>query len=389
MKIVLISDLSSTPQEKADIKSSFAGVDQVVELDRAAQGLRIDRVDINSVDLFIINVEKVAIEDLRSIASLTSAPPWPSVIFICNKFSGDEILQLMRSGVSDVIHHPINSGEIKLAVDKIRFKHETSRPRSEGHLLSFLSSKGGAGSTFLSSNLGYVLATEFNQRVLLIDLHMQGGDAAFYLTSNTSSSSVSELAKHTDLDQMMLITGSIEIEPNYFLLQAPDSPEKSAGLQISHIDNLLTIALKEFDFVIVDLPHILDGMTIKALDRSDTIFVITQPIMTYLRAVTNVIHLFDRLDYEGSKVRVILNRMDEVGVLSVAKVEDSIQKSISTTIPNDFKNGVESVNLGLPITKVATNSPICGALREMAAELTGQQADVVDKKSWVKSLLKR
>jgi pilus assembly protein CpaE len=150
---------------------------------------------------------------------------------------------------------------------------------------------------------------------------------------------------------------------------------------------LLAVALKEFDFVIVDLPHILDGITIKALDRSDNIFIITQPIMTYLRAVTNVIHLFNRLDYTPEKIRVVLNRMDEVGVLSVAKVEDSIQKKISATIPNDFKNGVESVNLGLPILKIAPTSPICMALRGIAEDLTGMIPVQKAKTSWFKSIL--
>ena len=387
MKIILISDITKSSEDKAEIQSVFSGLDQVIELDRTAQGLRVDRVDIASVDLIIVNSSKLVPEDLRTIASLTSSPPWPAIIYISETSTNDELLALMRAGVNDVINLPLNSAELKQAIDRIRFKHGASRPKTEGQVLAFLSSKGGAGATFLSSNIGYILATEYNQRVLLIDLHMQGGDAAFYLTNNTSSSSVAELAKHSDLDQMMLLTGSIEIEPNYFLLQAPDSPEKSAGLQASHIDNLIAIALKEFDFVIIDSPHILDGITIKALDRAATIFVITQPIMTYLRAVTNVLHLFNRLDYEPNKVRVVLNRMDEVGVLSIAKVEDSIQKKISTTIPNDFKNGVESVNLGLPITKIAFKSPISDALRAIAADITGRQTQAQVKTSWIKTLL--
>ena len=387
MKIVIISDVASSDEGRESIMSSLSSMDQVVELERTAQGLRVDRVDINSTDLIIVNTSQVNSEDLRTISNLTTAPPWPAVIYICQSFSNDELIQLIRAGATDVIHSPASLSDLKQAIDRIRFKHGASKVRTDGQVLSFLSSKGGGGATFVAANLGYMLATEFDKRVLFIDLHMQGGDAAFYLTNMNSTTSVVDLAKHTDLDPMLLLTGSIEIDSNYFLLQAPDTPEKSTGLTASHIDNLLAVALKEFDFVIVDLPHILDGITIKALDRSDNIFIITQPIMTYLRAVTNVIHLFNRLDYTPEKIRVVLNRMDEVGVLSVAKVEDSIQKKISATIPNDFKNGVESVNLGLPILKIAPTSPICMALRGIAEDLTGMIPVQKAKTSWFKSIL--
>ena len=93
MKIILISDITKSSEDKAEIQSVFSGLDQVIELDRTAQGLRVDRVDIASVDLIIVNSSKLVPEDLRTIASLTSSPPWPAIIYISETSTNDELAQ--------------------------------------------------------------------------------------------------------------------------------------------------------------------------------------------------------------------------------------------------------------------------------------------------------
>jgi pilus assembly protein CpaE len=383
MKVVIIS---SSEASGGQIRASLpGGSDQVQTLFRIDQALRLERIDMHSTDVIIIDSEMVIDEDIRVISSLVnSSGSEISFIYICNESSQSQLVHLMRAGVADVIHKPFESRELIEALDRIRGK-KLSLSGQKNRVISFLSSKGGAGATFLASNLGYILATEFHKKVLFIDLHMQGGDAAFYLTSSTSPNTVADIAKNSELDSMMVTASSITVEPNYFLLQAPDSPEKAAGLLATHIDNLISVAASDFDYVILDVPHLLDGLTIKALDRSDLIFVVTQPIMTYLKAVNHILHLFSRLEYSTDKVRVLLNRMDNVGVLSVARVEDSIQKKIDLQVPNDFLNSVEAVNLGVPIVKIASDAQITNSIREIAREVTGEEVQAV-KKSFLQKI---
>lgn len=390
MKTLVISDAEATAQTLVEsLKSAPGSGSQYSTLIRENGLLGLERVDLSKIDLIIIDSSKVHDEDLQVIAALTHAVDTaPAVIYLCENSSQEQLVKLIRAGASDVLHKPFNAHELIDGMVRIKGKRAGGQ-RHVSKVISFISCKGGAGATFLATNLGSVLATESEKKVLYIDLHMQGGDAAFYLLNTSGTSSLADIAKHSDLDSMMISAASVPIHSNYSLLQAPDSPEKTTGLNANHIDNLISVATKDYDYVIIDLPHTLDSITIKALDRSDMIFVVTQPIMTYLKAVTHLLHLFARLEYESSKVRVLLNRMDNVGVLSVARVQDSIQKNINLTIPNDFMSAVESVNLGVPISKAAPQSAITEALRTMAMELTGKAISIPEKKSIFNKLLRK
>jgi len=389
MKIIVISNSDESSLGVRKVLESFGDLDQIQNLARIDSALRFDRVDLASAEVVIIDAEQVSEQDIRSIASIEQAHPHLSVIYLCNSSTHDELVQLIRAGVADVLHKPLHNNEFKLALDRIRDK-KFNTGRRISKVISFISCKGGAGASFLATNFAYILAKECNKRVLFIDLHMQGGDAAFYLTNIQGGSTIVDIAKHSDLDAMMISSASILVEDNFYLLPSADSPEKAVGLNAGHIDNLISVASKDYDFVIIDMPHVLDGITIKALDRSDQIFLVTQPIMTYLKAVSLILNLFTRLEYEDSKVRVLLNRMDNVGVLSVARVEGSIQKNIAATVPNDFLNAVEAVNTGVAIAKVSPRSPISESLRMLAQELCGiggTTTKAVEKKSFLKKIL--
>lgn len=372
MKIAVIASTPERLHELQEILERAAGEDQFVFLQRHGREIHLDRVDLFSTNILILDSENVAADDLRVIANCTREHVNPAILYLCGTHSETELLDLMRSGVTEVVNLPLISAELRDAIERIRARHYISsayRPR--GKVISFISCKGGAGATFIAANLGYALATECHQKVLLIDLHMQYGDASFYLTDNLSHSTLADIVKQSGLDSTVVATASLQITPDYFLLQAPESPEKAAGIQPQHIDNLLTVAIQDYDFVIVDLPLTLDALSMKALDRSDRVFPVMQPMVPYLRAMGNLLHLFSMLGYDAHKVSVLLNRTDQTLSLSMSRMEDVIQKKIDRLIPNDFIHAGESSNTGLPILKVSADSPISISLREMAKDLSG------------------
>lgn len=372
MKIAVIASTAERLHELQNYLERSPGQDQFVFLQRHGTELRLDRLDIFSTNILILDADTVSEDDLRLIAATTREHANPAVIYMCGEFTGPQLLEVMRAGVSEVVSLPLKPAELAEAIERIRTRHYISsayRPR--GKVISFMSCKGGAGATFLATNLGYTLAVECNQKVLYIDLHMQYGDASFYLTDTVTHTTLADIVKQSGLDSAVIATAAMQITDNYYLLQAPDSPEKAAGIQPQHVDNLLTVAIQSYDFVIVDLPHALDALTMKVLDRSERIYPVMQPMVPYVRAMANQLRVFSMLGYDTAKVSAVLNRTDRNVTLSMGRMEDVIQKKIDRVIPNDFVNAAEAVNMGIPLAKMAPISPVCASLREMAKDLCG------------------
>ena len=224
--------------------------------------------------------------------------------------------------------------------------------------------------------------------MLFVDLHMQFGDASYYLVESAGPGTLADVVNQTGLDSTLIASATKQVTENYFLLQSPDSPDKAVGINPQHIDNLLTVAIQDYDYVIVDLPREIESITMKVLDRSDKIYIVFQPVISYLRAVTKVFNLFSLLGYEPRKIETILNRMDKSVSISLRKMEDAIQKSINWVFPNDFVNATESVNAGIPLEKIHPNISLSNTFKRMAGEIAETKVDIDDGKSWIQRWFK-
>lgn len=105
-------------------------------------------------------------------------------------------MRAMRAGVQCVLPWPPDAQEFRDEVQRCT-SHALSGHRSEAKVVSFLSCKGGSGTTFTAANFGYTLAARQGKRVLLIDLSQQYGDAAFLVTDQAPPATLASAASRS------------------------------------------------------------------------------------------------------------------------------------------------------------------------------------------------
>ena len=373
MKIAVLASTSAALDVMQQALESTARQDQFVFLTRRSDVLNLEELDLVSTNVVILDANNAPDpQDLTVISACTRNSTNPAFIYLCHDYNEQQLIDLMRAGVSEVLRLPLDMSELQAAIERIRSRHYISAATApRGRILSFVSCKGGAGATFLATNLGYTLATTFNKKVLYIDLHLQYGDAAFYLSETPGKNSFADIIAQAGLDSTVVASGSMQIAKNYYLLQAPDTIEKTSGIRPQQVDNLLTVAVQDYDFVILDMAESFDGLTMKALDRSEQIYTVMQPILPYARAMSKILHVFTLLGYPAQKVKAVLNRMTKDSTPSQAKLEETIQKTFEWVVPNDFGNAISSANSGIPVPKLAPDCALSKSLDEMAATLVG------------------
>ena len=382
MKIATIASTENSLLSIKDTLEKNGSQDQYVFLQRRNLDIAVERVDLFSTNILILDAEKITASDLSAIRAFTQDNPNPAVIFASGERDNQHIVQLMRAGVSEVIAWPIVAAELLEAIERLRTRRYINTTyHARGKILAFLSSKGGAGATFIASNLGYSLANSMQKKVLLIDLHIQFGDAAIYMSEIPGESSLADIISQTGLDSSVIASATMQISDNYFLLQAPESPEKASGITPQHIDNLLSIAIQDYDYVIMDLPRVIDAISMKVLDRSDKIYLVLQPIIPYIRAASKILRLFSLLGYESNKISVISTREDGDKAIAKSEIEAAIQKPIDWEFKNDFINCMESSNSGIPIEKLEPNCSFSKTLTNLASYISGASSATSQKHS--------
>ena len=248
-------------------------------------------------------------------------------------------------------------------------------PAGHGTVIAVLPCKGGAGATFIATNLAHAVAAE-GKRVCMMDLNLHFGEASLYVSEATPPATIADLASELSrLDGALLESSMLKISPNCWLLAAPDSPERAVDIRADSIERILEVARANFDVVVLDVSRALDAPSIKALDCADQIYLVMQAGLPYIRDGKRLLKLFRALAYPESRVQLLINRYEKSGDISLRDLEGALGVKVAKTLPNSFNTVAVAINQGMPILDLAPRDPVSRALREMAQELACTKTD--------------
>jgi pilus assembly protein CpaE len=325
-----------------------------------------------SPDVLVLDQPSIEGGDLERLERLSHLYPRLSFILICQDQTPEFLIKAMRVGVREVLSSPVSAETLLPAMARIAEKKGDAQ--AKGKVLAFISCKGGSGATFLSTNLGYALATQENKRVALIDLNLQFGDAAMYVTDKKPMATLADVAQQIHrLDASFLASSMLSVNPNFSVLAAPEDPTLANEVMPEHIDAILNLAKRHYDYVILDVGHNLDAVSINALDQADMIFPIMQVSMPYIRYGKRLLGVFRSLDYRKDKIHVIVNQFEKEGEITLQDMKTAYGAGFYKVIPSDTAAVMASVNQGVPILRLNKSSPVAKALLLMAKNLVSDE----------------
>ena len=242
----------------------------------------------------------------------------------------------------------------------------------EHQVIAVFSPKGGAGCTTLATNLALALRRETNQRVALVDGNLQFGDIGVLLNLNPKNKSVLDAVEGGEPDRDIIETVMVDHSTGIRVLLAPPSPEGADLVTPTYLRKIVDMLRQNHDWVVVDLPSGLNDHTLGVLDAADQILVVAALEITTIKNVRLFLEVADQLDYERSKIRLVINRSDSSQGIRIGDVEASIRRTIDGTIVSDGRLAVLAVNRGVPFVISHPESPLARDVIKLARTLAGE-----------------
>ncbi|EQD70098.1 response regulator receiver domain-containing protein, partial [mine drainage metagenome] len=302
--------------------------------------------------------------------------PHSSTILICAERIEQILVQAMRVGVRDALYLAELEDRLIEVVERARSRQAAFEGALRGgKVYSFIPSKGGSGASFISSNLAYILAKVHKKRVLMIDLDLEFSDASFCLTDDDSIKSIADLVARPHLSGPVIESASIQIEQTFWLLRAPQNPEMSVGITPDQVDDIISVAVRHYDFVCIDLARTLEPIALRVMDRSDVVFPVMQTVLPFVRGMQRLQRTFRALHYPESKIKLVANRQGNKDDLPMADIENALQAKFVVRLPNDFFNVNTSINTGKPLMEVAPQGILTQALIQWSNQLLGVKSE--------------
>ena len=287
------------------------------------------------------------------------------------------LIQAMKLGVKECLPKPLTHEELSEALYRLHQKVFCDAPeKASGSIFTFISSKGGTGSTTLLTNFAVCLSKTSKKQVLIVDLDIQLGDVADYfgvkdnrfLFQQEPDASTWEIGH---IDRTIIRHPSTGVD----ILSLTNGFSRKSRPFPYELKRLLISLRSEYDFVLVDTANALDSNVVAALDLSDSIFLISKGDLPALRNTQRYLHVFHRLGYSQNRVRILMNRYSRNDGIDLTQIERTLGFEIFWTIPNDFRAMISSIQMGVPLTATTQEVPLAKSLYSLSALILGIPAE--------------
>jgi pilus assembly protein CpaE len=366
--------LDGTTRVRIEVKSDSLNRNLVGML-RSLKGFEVQNSDDNHrADLLIFELGSDTKKDFELIRSLLDMKATGEVFLVSRQSDPSVLLQAMRTGVNEFFSKPIKREEVLEALVRLKERKEKSKspePGRRGKLIDVVGSKGGVGTTTIAVNLAVSLAENKSaQSVALVDMNLLFGDVPLFLEI-TPSYHWGEITKNVSrLDPTFLMNVIARDPCGVCVLPSPVNLDGHNPVNPEIVENLLDLMQKMFDFVVIDGGQSLDETSLRILQMSNSVLLVSTLSLPCLTNTNKLLKSFDALGYPSrERTRVIINRYLSKSEISLKDAESSIKKKIFWTIPNDYRTAVSAINQGKPLCQSAPKTALTKSMRGLADAL--------------------
>jgi pilus assembly protein CpaE len=340
----------------------------------------------NNVDVLLLDVDPSSSEEVAALSSIVSDrfPNTPVVATAANA-SLHDVRQLMRLGVVDVVPQPVMPNDLSAAIEFAARSRSKGEGGESGHgrIVSLLKAGGGVGATTLAVQAGYLIAQRFKgetHKACLLDLDLQFGNASLYMDidNRVGLLDLVEAPERMDASLMQSVMG--HHETGLDVLAAPRDVMPLEVVTNTAVDNCLKVAADHYRFVLVDLPTVWCDWSMRALQKSDAILLVTQLTVPHVRQARRQLDHLSSHGLGDIPVKVVVNRFEKgwgKGV-SAKEAAKAMNRGIDYFVTSDFKLVSEAINQGVPISKIARRSKVEKSIADLVdstiKELSGGEA---------------
>ncbi|MFC1691717.1 AAA family ATPase [Nanoarchaeota archaeon] len=245
-------------------------------------------------------------------------------------------------------------------------------------VIGIISIKGGVGKTTTVSNLGAVLANEFDQKVLLVDANYSAPNLGLHMGVVNPEKTLHDVLN----DKVKINNAIIDHEHGFSLLPASLVPKKINPFKLK---NRLDPIREDYDVILIDSSPALNEEILSTMVASDELLVVSSPDYPTLSCTMHAIKVAKQ---KGTPIAgLVLNKVRGMNYeLSLDDVEEATGVPV-LAILNDEEKVLEALAHTKPAVLHVPKKDISIEYKKLAASLIGQTFKDKRLKSKIKSFL--
>jgi pilus assembly protein CpaE len=245
---------------------------------------------------------------------------------------------------------------------------------TDGRVIMVYSPKGGTGVTTLAVNLAITLNND-ETRVVLVDGNLQFGDVAVFLNEQ-GKNTILDLSPRADELDFEVVEGVMlkHASSGLRVLAAPSRPEHADNVSSDQFTKLIKYLRQVYPYVVIDTTHILNDITLAALDVCDILVLVVTQDIPAIKNVRLFLDLLTTIGVSRERVCFVMNKYDKRISITPEKVGENLKQNIASVIALDERIVIPSVNRGVPFMIDNKTQPIARTIFSLAESIRAQLA---------------
>ena len=247
----------------------------------------------------------------------------------------------------------------------------TDKPEG-GLLITFLSSKGGTGTSSLCANLAMNIGLQRRgSRVALVDSVLPIGSIAQIVGYDGAMNLVTVSALPPEQTSTTYFKESLPLLSVWHchLLAGSPDPQSASSLRAERVGQIIAVLRAAYDFVLIDIGRALSNISLPIIQQADLVSLV---VGNDLGTVTLTKTVWEYLRSQGVPARnlyLILNRAIGLEGMTKAEIESRLGLEIKAAMPYLGANFSLANNQNIPYVKKFPNDTASMVLQEAAQQI--------------------
>jgi pilus assembly protein CpaE len=295
--------------------------------------------------------------------------PGVLLVAISQRSDPERIRTAMRGGFREYVVLPDDLDILKRSVQAVALATQ-DEDEQRGKVIAITGSKGGVGTTMLTTNLAAEMAK--TQRILAIDMVYGLGDLAVLLDLKPSEGMAELLKNIGRLDDRVLEACTLTHDSQVQVLPQPEDAQTYEPPPVDAVLRMLHIAARSFPYVLIDCGTASEEQALTTIATADELILITTAEVPALRNAWRRLRLFDRLGVERENIRLVLNRWSRSSPVSKKDIESNLGIEISLSLTDDPKLMYNAINYGRLLEDVNKRAALTREVASLAQALSSE-----------------
>jgi pilus assembly protein CpaE len=320
----------------------------------------------DGIDLLIYDIGEDVEYDFGQIHSLMARNKAAKVFLTSTNPDPSVLMQAIRIGAKEFFPQPLDVDELRGALERLNIGQSARL----GEVFTVMGCKGGVGTTCVAVNLAVALKRlKQSATVALVDMNLVFGEIPLFLNFKPRYT-WGEVAKHINrMDDVFLNDNLFEHSTGIHVLPSPSMWKNSDEATPPIFMRILSHMRRLFDFIIIDAGHSFSDMSMKTLENSNHVFLVSLLSLPCLTNTSKLLGAFDSWGYpQPCNTHVIINRYLHDSDITLEDCEQTLNKKVAWKFPNDYSLTMSAINQGRALFEVNEKAALTKSFFSFAQE---------------------